>query len=138
MSRLLAVAVVIAAIGVVVATQSSGAARGSAPPRASGAVVVTPRLKRLLQSEISTLRAAQPRARAPGTVPRAPDRGVPCYVAGRCSEIPCRWFASAGVVFKRSSTAIVVPGTPRRKVAAPACGRGRARAPHKLVLVSGP
>lgn len=142
MSRILAVVLVIAAIGVVIATRGSNAA---SPARAARSVVASPGLERQLQSEIKTLRLGQPTA--PRTVPPAVPRtvppavgGVPCYVAGgsRCSEIPCKEFANApAVLLRRSSTVIVVPGARRRKLVAPpaACTR---HAPAKLVPVSGP
>jgi hypothetical protein len=143
---------VIGAIGV--ATHSSSAASPSRS-RSRGGVVVTPRLKRALQSEILVLRSAQPRgplvfangsrAQAPGSrvprVPLIPERGVPCFVAGgaACPEIPCQWFASAPApaVYTTSSTVTVAPGT-RRKVGAGPAASCKRRAPRKLVLVAGP
>ncbi|MDQ6805380.1 MAG: hypothetical protein M3065_10545, partial [Actinomycetota bacterium] len=128
MKRLLAGIVVIAVVGVAIATHGSSAA---SPRRAQGGspvVSVTPKLKRLLQLEISTLRATQP------TAPRAlpghrrlltPDRGVPCFIAGssRCSVFPCQGFASApAVVFKTSSTEMIRRPGARRQVVAPAPG----------------
>jgi hypothetical protein len=146
MSRILAVVLVIAAIGVVIATRGSNAA---SPARAARSVVASPGLERQLQSEIKTLRLGQPTAprTVPPAVPRTVPRtvppavgGVPCYVAGgsRCSEIPCKEFANApAVLLRRSSTVIVVPGARRRKLVAPAAACTR-HAPGKLVPVSGP
>jgi hypothetical protein len=101
-------------------------------------VAVSPRLKRLLEAEISKLRAAQPtgplRVPHPSVLPRmappfAPPtrRAVPCFVAGigRCSEIPCHVFVRAQAV----SLPFVARGA-----AALACPR----APRKLVVVSAP
>jgi hypothetical protein len=138
MRRILAAAVlVIAALGVVIATRSSNAAGPARPPRS---VVVSTGLERRLQSEIKTLRSGQPTA--PRTVPPAVG-GVPCYIAGgsRCSEIPCRQFASPpAVLLRKSSTAVVVPGARRRKLVAPRAPRAACirRVPGKLVPVSGP
>lgn len=143
MGRLLAGIVVIVVIGVAIETQISSAADPGRARSAVGRVAVTRTLKRMLQSEISTLRAAQPTAPRAMAVPRGrglpivPEQGVTCFVAGgssRCPEIPCREFASAPAVLRLGSTAVIRPGA-SRKVTAPACRR---HAPRILVLVSGP
>ncbi|HWF51019.1 MAG TPA: hypothetical protein VG294_10300 [Solirubrobacteraceae bacterium] len=136
MSRILAVVIVIAALGVVIATRSSNAA---GPARAPRSVVVSAGLRRQLRSEIKTLRLGQPTVarRAPAVAPGV--GGVPCYVAGgfRCSEIPCTRFARVPAVpFRKSSTVIAVPGARRRTLVEPraACIR---HAPGKLVRSRG-
>jgi hypothetical protein len=104
----------------------------------------TPRLKRILQAEITTLRRAQPKTvrvlPSKSHPPLIPAAGGTCFVAGagRCSEVPCQEFASTPAVLQQSSTGIirgapVVRGASGRAVS-PSCPHGV----HKLVLVSGP
>lgn len=143
----------IAAIAVAIETHgSSAASRGRAQSAVSRVAVPkapTPGLKRLLEAEISHLRAAQPTA--PRTTSRAhapsitviPEQGVTCFVAtgsSRCSENPCREFASAPTVYRLDTIETIRPQASRklaapRNLAAPACPR---QAPRKPVLVSGP
>jgi hypothetical protein len=141
MKRLLAGIVVVAAIGAVIAGCGSGAA--SPRPRAAAAVKATPRLKRMLEAEITTLRLAQPKA--PSVLPLTPvgplhphvlvfpDASAPCFVSGTagCSDVPCREFASAPAVYRRSMGVITRQALGKRS---PAC----THAPRKLALVSGP
>lgn len=112
MRRLVAVIVVVAALGAVIA---EGVASSSARGRAAGQAVVTPRLKLRLSSEIARLRAGQPRAPRVLALPRLPlnpERGIRCFVAGgplRCSEIPCREFVNGGAVYAPSVTVTRLP-----------------------------
>jgi hypothetical protein len=138
MLRLTAGIVAMAAIGAVVAGCGSSAA--GPRPQAAAAVKATPRLKRRLEAEITTLRRAQPKAPLtpvrplPSRPPVPPAPGATCFVSpgAGCSEVPCQEFARAPAVLKRSTTGVIT----RR---APASGSRTCRhAPRKLVLVSAP
>ncbi|HEY5317912.1 MAG TPA: hypothetical protein VIJ20_08020 [Solirubrobacteraceae bacterium] len=132
MKRLIVGIVGIALIGVVIAGCSSSAAspRRTRTPVPAAPVSATPRLKRRLGAEISTLRAGQPTVPRPAVTPHAralsvvPESGAPCFAAGhsRCSEDACPEFVRAGppapvVVTPRMAAPANCPRKPRRLIA---------------------
>ena len=149
MRLVLTAAVVVALMG---ALGLAGCGSSTATPkpahRGAARVKVTPRLKRALSSEVSTLHRAQPKAPRAATVPSVtvvPENGVPCLVAGSaapgstpCSATACREFARAPAVYRPPT--VVIAGPARRALklgpARRALKRICVRVPHKLVPVS--
>jgi hypothetical protein len=122
----------------VIAGCGSSAAGPRSPRAAVSAVKATPRLERMLQREILTLRVMQPKGPQRSVLPRVghayviPQAGTTCYVAAAatCSDIPCREFVTAPTVPQAGSTVTAVPVRP--------IVRACTRAAPKLIPVSVP